>query len=109
MDMQEKWVSALRAWAMANNSVRELWLFGIRATGRSRYDSDIDLAIALMATKGVDNWALGKYMALGDDWQRELSALVGRHVSLEVILPGSKEDRHVRTTGKRLMVRPTNE
>jgi predicted nucleotidyltransferase len=58
--MRGEWLSGLRSWASANGSVRELWLFGSRATGGSRPDSDVDLAVALMPPKGNTDWALGK-------------------------------------------------
>jgi predicted nucleotidyltransferase len=61
MDMRDEWLSGLRSWASANDSVRELWLFGSRATGGSRPDSDVDLAVALMPPKGNTDWALGNY------------------------------------------------
>ena len=99
MDMQEEWLSGLRSWASANGSVRELWLFGSRADGRSRPESDVDIAIALMhATDGTD-WALGNYFAIHSDWKRQLQAIVGRHVSLEVIVPDTPEDEAVRRSG----------
>lgn len=99
MDMQDEWLRDLRAWASNNGSVRELWLFGSRATGRSRPDSDVDLALALMpATDGTD-WALGNFFALDADWRRELEAIVGRHVSLEAIAPNTPEDVAVRRCG----------
>jgi hypothetical protein len=40
MDMLDEWLSGLCSWASANGNVRELWLFGSRATGRSRPDSE---------------------------------------------------------------------
>lgn len=43
MDMPEQWLRDLRNWASANGNVRELWLFGSRAAGRSRPDSDVVL------------------------------------------------------------------
>ena len=65
MDMSDEWLRGLRAWASANANVRELWLFGSRADGHAKPESDVDLAIALMPD------ALGNYYALGDGWQRE--------------------------------------
>lgn len=99
MDMRDEWLCGLRSWASANQSVRELWLFGSRATGRSRPDSDVDLAVSLVPPVGQDNPALGHYTARGDEWQEQLEAIVGRHVSLEVIAPGTNEDAEVRRTG----------
>ncbi|MCD9110089.1 nucleotidyltransferase domain-containing protein [Bradyrhizobium japonicum] len=99
MDMQDEWLRDLRSWASDNGSVRELWLFGSRATGRSGPDSDVDIALALMpATDGTD-WALGNYFALHGNWKRELEAIVGRHVSLEAIVPDTPEDEAVRRSG----------
>ena len=72
MNVREEWLRDLRSWASKNESVRQLWLFGSRAHGASRVDSDIDLAIALVPPAGKHDWALGNYPALGDVWQREL-------------------------------------
>ena len=105
MDMHETWLQALNAWAQANESVRELWLFGSRATGRSRPESDVDLALALMPPTSGTDWALGNYFALHGEWKRELEEIVGRHVSLETIFPGTKEDAAVRSSGAVLWTR----
>ena len=43
LDIQEK----LKAWASANTRVARLWIFGSRAKGTSRRDSDLDIAIEL--------------------------------------------------------------
>ena len=104
--MREEWLRDLRSWASKNQSVRQLWLFGSRARGDSRDDSDIDLAIALMPPVGKHDWALGNYTALADGvWQRELESIVGRHVSLEVIVPGNNADVRVRRCGRLLWAR----
>jgi predicted nucleotidyltransferase len=50
--MRDEWLRDLRSWASKNESVRQLWLFGSRARGDSREDSDIDLAIALIPPVG---------------------------------------------------------
>jgi predicted nucleotidyltransferase len=99
MDMRDEWLCGLRSWASGNDSIRQLWLFGSRATGRSRPDSDIDVAVSLMPPIGNHNWALGNYFAFHSEWKQKLEAIVGRHVSLEVIEPGTKEDAEVRRTG----------
>jgi predicted nucleotidyltransferase len=105
IDMPDEWLRGLRSWAIDNGSLRELWLFGSRAEGRSRPDSDVDLAVALMpATDGTD-WALGNYFALHGEWKRLLEAIVGRHVSLEAIVPGTPEDEAVRRAGTMLWSR----
>jgi predicted nucleotidyltransferase len=106
MDMQDEWLSGLRSCAARNGNIRELWLFGSRAQGRSRLESDVDLAVVLMPPDGKHNWALGNYLALGDDaWKRELESIVGRHVSLEAIEADSDGDAVVRRPGVRLWAR----
>lgn len=61
--MRDEWLGGLRAWAAANESVRELWLFGSRARGDARECSDVDLALALMPPNGKHDWALGNYFS----------------------------------------------
>ncbi|WLB57474.1 nucleotidyltransferase family protein [Bradyrhizobium japonicum] len=87
MDMREEWLRDLAGWTSNNGSIRELWLFGSRADDTARPDSDVDLGLGLTAPVGDHDWARGNYYALGDQWQRELEAIVGRHVSLEAITP----------------------
>jgi predicted nucleotidyltransferase len=105
MDMPDEWLRGLLSWASANGNVRELWLFGSRATGHSRPDSDVDLAIALMPATDNTDWALGNYFALRSDWKQQLEAIVGRHVSLEAIVPDTAEDAEVRRFGSLIWAR----
>jgi predicted nucleotidyltransferase len=70
IDMRDEWLRGLRSWASANDSVRELWLFGSRAAGEARPESDVDLALALMPAKGKHDWALGNYFAFESEWKR---------------------------------------
>lgn len=48
VDMRNEWISGLRLWAEANGNVRQLWLFGSRARGEARENSDVDIALALI-------------------------------------------------------------
>ena len=88
MDMREEWLCDLPLWASKNESVRELWLFGSRARGDAREDSDVDIALALMPPDGKTDWALGAYYRFDREWKQQLEAIVGRHVSLEPLVPG---------------------
>jgi predicted nucleotidyltransferase len=87
MDMREEWLTGLRSWASANDSVRELWLFGSRADDTAGPESDVDIGVGLMPPIGNHDWALGNFYALRSDWRRELEEIVGCHVSLEPITP----------------------
>lgn len=105
MNMRDDWMIGLRAWAAANDCVRQLWLFGSHARGEADEHSDVDLAIALMPPVDKIDWAFGKYCSHGDGWQRELATIVGRHVSLERISPGTEKDVMVRRCGRLLWAR----
>jgi predicted nucleotidyltransferase len=105
MDMRDDWLRGLRSWAEANESVRELWLFGSRARGDAREDSDVDLALVLMPPVGKHDWALGNYFCFEIEWKRQLEAIVGRAVSIEPLVPGEDSDARVRQEGVLLWTR----
>jgi predicted nucleotidyltransferase len=102
---EELFVKSLRDWAEANGSVKELWLFGSRAKGTSRFESDVDIAVALMPAQGRHNWALGNYVDQQPQWKEQLETIVGRKVDLCLILPDTSLDVEVRMTGKLLWTR----
>jgi predicted nucleotidyltransferase len=94
--LPDEWMHGLRSWASVNENVRELWLFGSRADGTARPESDVDLGVGLMPPNGKHNWALGAFAALQDVWRHELEAIVGHHVSLEPITPDEPGTARVR-------------
>ena len=100
--MDEARVRSLRAWAENNGSVRELWLFGSRAKGTSKAESDTDIALALMPPQGKNDWAMGNYYDLRLQWKEQLETIVGGEVDLQEILPGTSFEVEVRTTGQLL-------
>jgi predicted nucleotidyltransferase len=89
-DLPADAVRLIREWAARTDSVREVWLFGSRAKGTSRPDSDIDIGIYLMPPTPTSDWALAAYTANRDDWQHELERLLDRHVSLEAVTTGGQ-------------------
>jgi predicted nucleotidyltransferase len=107
-DLPDEWRVKIIIWAQESNAVDELWLFGSRAMGTSRPDSDVDIAVSLMPARGDHDWALGDYLALWPMWQRTLEAIVGRHVSLTAIVPDTPSDTEVRSTGVLLWRRTVN-
>lgn len=80
--MNPELIQALTGWVQRKNAVGELWLFGSRARGDHRPDSDHDFAIKLMPKKGDHDWSLGDFVFLVDGWKAELRALVGTDVHL---------------------------
>jgi predicted nucleotidyltransferase len=79
----------------------ELWLFGSRGPkGGARADSDLDIGIVLNPPKKTNrDPAFGALYALGPLWQAELEEIVGRHVSLEHLMPGTDFDVNTRSSG----------
>ncbi|WP_299804781.1 nucleotidyltransferase domain-containing protein [Tardiphaga sp.] len=98
-DLTDEQIIRLQGWAASQAAVRELWLFGSRAKGTARPDSDVDIALVLMPANGAHDWALGEFFALASKWKTDLEQLVGRDVSLEAIVPNTPGDAEVRTTG----------
>jgi predicted nucleotidyltransferase len=82
MDLTEQQVRTIQDWAQTTRYVSEVRLFGSRAKGCARPDSDIDLAITVGGTN--PGLILGNYLAMDQRWQDELSSLLSRkvHVAL---------------------------
>jgi predicted nucleotidyltransferase len=97
----------LVSWAERNGAVREMWVFGSRVRGTAAEDSDMDIGLALMPPDDSGtNWALGAFFALHPQWRLQLETIVGRHVSLEPMVPNTKGDVVIRETGIMLRARP---
>lgn len=76
-------------WAERTPLVGKLWIFGSRARGDHRPDSDIDIAIELdmTAAQGVDDsGGLATWMFDADGWEDEIEALLPFKVDLEQFL-----------------------
>lgn len=104
-----EWRDEVIAWAMANDAVRELWLFGSRAQDSEKPpvpSSDVGLGMALMPPHDDANWALAAYAAKQNKWQGELQMIVGCHVTLVPMIAGNEGAFRIRMTGDRLWIRP---
>jgi predicted nucleotidyltransferase len=104
VDLPADSVELIRQWAARTNSVREVWLFGSRAKGTSRPDSDVDIAIYLMPPTTGPDLALALYFAEGDKWQHELARRLGKPVSLQAVIQGGPGHEEVQA-GKLLWAR----
>jgi predicted nucleotidyltransferase len=81
MGITAEQVRAIQNWATATKHVGEVRLYGSQATGLATDKSDIDLAITI-AGAGRGNTVPGIYLRFADEWQHELSRLVGSEVQL---------------------------
>ncbi|WP_374558462.1 nucleotidyltransferase family protein [Thermomonas sp.] len=76
----------LRTWAAAKPLVNRVWIFGSRARGEERPDSDLDVAVELdmTAADGVDeSGGFATWSFETTEWHAELSALLPFEIDLE--------------------------
>ena len=81
MDLTDAQISAIREWAAKNPRIGEVRLFGSRAKGTSRPDSDVDLAVTIIGKPSEDAFTI--YICTVDEWRRELTELLGLSAQLE--------------------------
>jgi predicted nucleotidyltransferase len=73
MDLSPGQVDAIKAWARDTPQVIEVCLFGSRAKGMAKPQSDVDLAVTASD---------GNYVALATQWERHLSSKLGLDVRI---------------------------
>lgn len=105
MDMRDEWLAALRQWAANNEAVKELWVFGSRAKGNARPDSDIDVAVLLMPPIEGTDWAMFAYFDNFYCWKGQLRFAVDWNVDLVAIGPKFEMEEEVKATGVRVWAR----
>jgi predicted nucleotidyltransferase len=79
-------VTTIRQWAESTPQIGEVWLYGSRAKGAARADSDVDLAVVIASTEQrVGDYSSGVYMSYRREWQQRLVELLGlpAHVELK--------------------------
>ncbi|WP_041575000.1 nucleotidyltransferase family protein [Xanthobacter versatilis] len=70
----------VREWAGSQPLIAEVWLFGSRAKGAERGDSDMDLAIVLAAD--TENLRLAYWIECADAWKQQLSEVLSVTISI---------------------------
>jgi predicted nucleotidyltransferase len=76
------WCDALAIWAASKHEISELWIFGSRARGDHRNDSDLDAAVIL--SYAHEGESLGVWMFEQENWCRELAALIPIKIDLQI-------------------------
>lgn len=72
------WRERLATWAVETSSdqrarLRAVWIFGSRARGTGRPDSDLDIGIRMMGDSPGE--AMADWMAVSADWEAAIAAL----------------------------------
>jgi predicted nucleotidyltransferase len=96
MDLADDITGRLRVWAASHDAVEALWLFGSRARGDARLESDVDLALELTSKSGDTDWAFGTYISCAVQWKDKLTSITGCPVSMVPFrddLPGRFDPR----------------
>jgi predicted nucleotidyltransferase len=81
MDLTNDQLDTIRAWAASDPRVLEVRLFGSRAKGTSRPDSDVDLAITSGSNPSEDAYTV--YFFAARQWQPLLTKLLGVQADVE--------------------------
>jgi predicted nucleotidyltransferase len=84
--VEPTWLASIVQWARADSRVAAVFLFGSRAKGTHRPDSDLDLAVVL--TGDEDDSALGYSICKGDEMQARLAAVIPVSVHVNFPLEG---------------------
>lgn len=83
-------------WAASTPKIQRMWLFGSRARGEHRTDSDIDLAVEITGWDSDDadirGEALADWIFNADDWRHQLRGITPLTIDLQ---PISIEDERV--------------
>ncbi|CAN7570735.1 nucleotidyltransferase domain-containing protein [Bradyrhizobium sp. LjRoot220] len=82
MDLTNEQAAAIIGWGKRTPGIRAIILFGSRAKGQSRPESDVDLAIEI---SGQDPLAV--FCFEGEQWQCDLRAATGLLVNIDFLGP----------------------
>src|SRR4051812_1773896 len=73
----------LATWGLAHSAVAAIWLFGSRARGDHRPDSDFEIALELMPKRrSDDDWAYTAYFFSCDRWKEQIASILECKISL---------------------------
>lgn len=81
IDLTAREVAAIVQWAEKTPEIEAVLLFGSRAKGTSKPDSDADLALVIYENQ----FPLAAFIGEGEDWQNHLRAVTGLAVNIDLL------------------------
>src|SRR3569833_791953 len=85
-------VEAIQHWAALNPVIKRVWIFGSRARGTARPDSDLDIAVehdSLPGDSNANTTAIGE----AENRRHQLQTRVGLTVDLETKQPSNTQTK----------------
>lgn len=82
MNVSEVDLEVIRRWAAGHPAIKQIWLFGSRARGNNRFDSDIDLAVVMQGT-GDPERAYNEWSNWHHEYEQDPDLLLSKPVHLE--------------------------
>jgi hypothetical protein len=83
-------VPRFQAWVASKSLIQRAWVYGSRLRGTQSPDSDLDLALEVLARIDEDPFTV--WCSESDDWRAELRSLSPYQIQLEWY--GGKETEH---------------
>lgn len=80
--LEDNLADSIARWAAEHLEVRRVWLFGSRAKGSHRPDSDVDIAIELEPVADSEE-TITQWIAHCDSWEAQLQRLSVQKIDLE--------------------------
>jgi predicted nucleotidyltransferase len=108
-DIENNVADSIAVWAAENPEVRRVWVFGSRAKGTHRPDSDIDIAVELEPV-GDSEETLVRWIAHSTQWEAQLQSRIAAKIDLEWFDPDGSTRRvqAALSEGKGLMYERTS-
>ncbi len=75
-------VDPIVAWAQSTPEIRRVWILGSHASGKSREDSDIDIAVETVPVADSDE-TLTRWVTKAERWRGDLQAKLPTKVDLQ--------------------------
>lgn len=81
MNISDEDRNRIRSWAARHSKIRQVYLYGSRARGESRPDSDIDLAIVMDAPDADE--AYGMWSGWHSDFEKDPDLHISAKIDLQ--------------------------